>query len=93
MAWKTKMQTEEKNNARKRGRSERRNCLESVFIHLIRKRSRKCLLLLHKLFTLLCVIPSVLLAASSQIASKLSQCYSHTNVLFEYHMNIQLFKN
>ena len=67
---------------------------ESVFIHLIRKRSRKCLLLLlYKLFILLCVIPSVLLAASSQIVWQLSHCYSHTNVLFEYHMNIQLFKN
>ena len=41
---------------------------ESVFIHL--NTSRECsLFLLNKLFTLLCVIPSVLLAASSQIAS------------------------
>ena len=46
---------------------------ESVFIHL-NSRSCKCLLfLLSKLFTLLRVIPSVLLAASSQITSLLSQ--------------------
>ena len=57
------MQTEEKNNETGRGRSERRNCL------------RKCFLL-SKLFTLLRVIPSVLLAASSQIASQLLQAYN-----------------
>ena len=33
----------------------------------------------------------VLLATSSQIASQLSQVYSQTNVLFEYHVNIRFF--
>ena len=53
---------------------------ESVFIHL-NNRPCKCLLfLLSKLFALLRMIPFVLLAASSQIASQLTQVYSHTNV-------------
>ena len=49
--------------------------------------SRECLLFLpRKLFTLLHVIPSVLLVASFQLRShsQLSQVYSHTNFLFEY---------
>ena len=37
-----------------------------------------------KLFTLFRVIPSLLLAASFQIVSQLSQVCSHTNFLFEY---------
>ena len=35
----------------------------------------------------------MLLAVSSQIASQISQLYSHTNSLFEYHINIEFFKN
>ena len=45
-----------------------------------------------KLSTLLPVIPPVLLAASSQIVSELLQVYSYTNLLFEYHTNIWIFK-
>ena len=39
-----------------------------------------------KLVTLPRVLPSVLVAASSQIALQLSQIYSHRNFLFECHM-------
>ena len=49
---------------------------ESVFIQC-------SLFLLSKLVTLPRMIPSVLPVASSQIASQLSQVYSHTNFLFE----------
>ena len=49
---------------------------ESVFIQC-------SLFLLNKLVTLPRMIPSVLPVASSQIASQLSQVYSHKNFLFE----------
>ena len=96
MAWKTKMQTEEKNNETISGRSKRRNCLRKCFhsfkyiissckCSLFLNRSHKCLLfLLSKLLTLLCVIPSVLLAASSQIVS---QVYTHKN----FYLNTYFF--
>ena len=79
------MQTEEKNNETIRGRREKGNCLQKSF------HSFKYVIdhpNVSKLSTLLPVILSVLLAASSQIVSELLQVYSHTNLLFEYHTNI-----
>ena len=79
------MQTEEKNNETIRGRREKGNCLQKSF------HSFKYVidhLNVSKLSTLPPVIPPVLLAASSQIVSEFLQVYSHTNLLFEYHMNI-----
>ena len=79
------MQTEEKNNETIRGRREKGNCLQKSF------HSFKYVIdhpNVSKLSTLPPVIPSALLAASSQIISELLQVYSHTNLLFEYHTNI-----
>ena len=74
------MQTEEKDNETIRSKNERRNCLQKRF-HLCKHVADHANVVLR-------VTPSVLLAASSQIASQLSQVYSQTNVLFEYHVNI-----
>ena len=60
-------------------------CFHSFKYVTARKCSRS---VLSKLFTLLPVILSELVAASSKIALQLSQVYSHTNFLFEYYINI-----
>ena len=78
------MQTEEKNNET-RGRREKRNCQQKSFHSFKYEIDHPNV---SKLSTVLPVSPSVLLAASSQIVSELLQVYSHTNLLFEYHMNI-----
>ena len=90
MAYKTKNLTEEKSNETRRDRSERRNCLRKCFhsFKYVIDHANFSFFLLSKLYTLLRAIPSVPLAASSHIASQLSQVYSHTNFLFEYYMNV-----
>ena len=95
------MQTEEKNWDKKRQKRKMKLSKKVLSFIWIRNRSRECLFyLLSKLFTLLGVIPSVLLAASFQIALQLSQVYSHTNLkttcmyeFFKNHPRRGVFRN